>query len=57
MVSLLQDCAKLRMLMAWLSTLGGAHSSLGETKTIHVGREEELEEERRREGGRSERKE
>jgi len=37
MVSLLQDCAKLRMLMAWLSTLGGAHSSLGETKTIHVG--------------------
>ena len=48
--------------MAWLSTLGGAHSSLGETKTIHVGRyiyrerEEGLEGERRREGGRSERK-
>ena len=36
MLSLLVQCAKLRMLMAWCSTLGGAHSSLGETITLHV---------------------
>lgn len=51
MISLLLDCAKLKMLMAWFSTLGGAHSSLGETITIHVGGEEGLKEGKRRKGG------
>lgn len=36
MLTLLLNCARLRMLMAWCSTLGGAHSSLGETFVTHV---------------------
>jgi hypothetical protein len=31
-------CARLRMLMAWCSTLGGAHSQLGESLAEHAAR-------------------
>ena len=36
MLTLLLQSARLRMLMAWCSTLGGAHSSLGEVFFMHV---------------------
>ena len=36
MLTLLLQSARLRMLMAWCSTLGGAHSSLGEAFFMHV---------------------
>ena len=40
MLTVLSRCARLRMLMAWCSTLGGAHSQLGDTLPDHVsGRE------------------
>ena len=36
MMQLMIEGARLRMLMAWCSTLGGAHSSLGEHSLSHV---------------------
>ena len=36
MLTLLLRCARPRMLMAWCSTLGGAHSQLGDTLPDHV---------------------
>jgi hypothetical protein len=36
MLTVLLRCARLRMLMAWCSTLGGAHSQLGDTRPDHA---------------------
>ncbi len=36
MLELMVEDARLKMLMAWCSTLGGAHSSLGEHSLSHV---------------------
>lgn len=36
MLELMVEGARLKMLMAWCSTLGGAHSSLGEHSISHV---------------------
>ena len=36
MLTLLLKCARLHMLMAWFSTLGGAHSQLGDSLYEHV---------------------
>ena len=36
MLRLLVEAARLKMLMAWCSTLGGAHSALGEHSISHV---------------------
>ena len=36
MLKLMVEGARLKMLMAWCSTLGGAHSSLGEHNISHV---------------------
>ena len=36
MLQLMIEGARLKMLMAWCSTLGGAHSSLGEHSLSHV---------------------
>ena len=44
LLTVLLRSARLRMLMAWCSTLGGAHSQLGESLPDHVRGEEKEEE-------------
>ena len=36
MYSLLVDCVRLKVMLSWSSTLGGAHSALGDYFTSHV---------------------